>query len=124
MTNAVRRQAAAGEAGFTLVELMVALVIIGIGILPIAMIQTNSTRDVVGTGQQTRALSLAQAQMEVARTAGFAAAVTDSGQTGGYTWKTNVVSLSATLVRVDVTVSWSEQGAPQSLQLHNLLSTR
>jgi type IV pilus assembly protein PilV len=124
MTRALEAQAGHREAGFTLVELMVALVLIGVGILPIAMIQSGSTRDVVATGQHTRALHIAQGQMEVARTAGFNGAVTDSGVAGTYTWRTNVTALSTTLRRVDVTVNWTEQGTPQTLQLHNLISTR
>ncbi len=112
------------EAGFTLVELMVAVLLIAIGILPIAAVQTRSTRDVVGTGLNTRALSIAQGQMEVARAAGFTAAKTDSGQSSVFNWKTNVTTVSPGLLRVEVTVAWNEQGTPRSLQLDNLLSER
>jgi Tfp pilus assembly protein PilV len=108
----------------TLIELMIVLVIIAIGILPIAAVQTNSGRDVVATGQHTRALAIAQGQMEVARAAGFTAVQPDSGQVDGFNWKTEVATVSPGLVRVDVTVAWTEQGAPQSLQLNSLLSRR
>lgn len=112
------------DAGFTMVELMVAILLIAIGILPVAMVQSRSTRDVVATGQNTRALSIAQDQMEVVRTAGFSTAKIDSGIVTPFTWKTNVTSLSANLKRVDVTVSWTNRGVAQSLQISDLVSDR
>ncbi|MGH7681646.1 MAG: type IV pilus modification PilV family protein [Candidatus Eiseniibacteriota bacterium] len=113
------------DAGFTMVELMVAILLIAIGILPVAMVQSRSTRDVVATGQSTRALSIAQDRMEVTRTSGFSAAIVDSGVvTGGFTWKTNLTNMSTTLKRVDVTVSWTSRGAAQSLQISDLISDR
>jgi len=112
------------DAGFTMVELMVAILLIAIGILPVAMVQSRSTRDVVATGQSTRALSVAQDQMEVMRTAGFSTAKIDSGYVAVFNWKTNVTSLSTTLKRVDVTVTWTNKGVSQSLQISDLLSDR
>lgn len=112
------------DAGFTMVELMVAILLIAIGILPVAMVQSRSTRDVVATGQSTRALSIAQDQMEVVRTSGFTTAKIDSGQVTGFSWKTNLTNVSATLKRADVTVSWTQRGVPQSLQISDLISDR
>lgn len=112
------------DAGFTMVELMVAILLIAIGILPVAMVQSRSTRDVVATGQSTRALSIAQDQMEVVRTSGFSTAKIDSGLVTGFTWKTDLTSLSVSLKRVDVTVSWTNKGVAQSLQISDLISDR
>lgn len=124
MTRVRKRDESSDEAGFSLVELMVAVILIAIGILPIAAVQSGSTRDVVATGQHTRALSVAQGQMEVARAAGFGVAATDSGQTGVYSWRTDVNTVATGLVQVDVTVTWTEQGTPRTLELNNLISTR
>lgn len=124
MTSARFRIQGIGNDGFTLVELMVAVLLIAIGLLPIAAVQTRSTRDVVGTGLNTRALSVAEGQMEVARAAGFTAAKTDSGLSGKFNWKTNVTTVSTGLLRVEVTVTWQEQGVSRSLQLDNLLAER
>jgi prepilin-type N-terminal cleavage/methylation domain-containing protein len=124
MASPRRRRDRGGDAGFTLVELMVALLLITIGILPIAAVQSGSTRDVVTTGQHTRALSIAQERMEVARAAGFTAAQTDSGQSGVYTWRTNVTTVATGLRRVDVTVTWTDRTGTRTVLLNDLVSTR
>ncbi len=120
MTKAPR----AAESGVTLVELMIALVIIGVGILTLSAVQTHSSRDVTVTAQHTRALSLAQAQVENARIAGFDAAVADSGVNGVYNWRREITSVGTGLNRVRVTVNWNAQGVPRGLEISTLMSTR
>lgn len=112
------------SAGVSLVEIMVVLVIVAIGILALVAVQTYSTTDVFATGQDTRALSIGQERMEVARTAGFTAAVSDSGTVDGFDWTTHVNNVSAGLNQVRVTVAWREHGKQRTLQLTNLLSAR
>ena len=110
--------------GVTLVELMVVVIVLSIGIIPIAAVQTHSSRDVVKSGQRTIALSVAQNQMERIRNLGFNAAVSDSGLVGDYVWAATVTNESFGLSRVAVTVNWSEGTKQRTLQLDNLLSTR
>jgi len=112
------------NAGVTLIELMVVLVIFAIGFLALMAVQTASSSDVTATGLQTRALSVGQAQMEQVRSAGFAAAQADSGITGPFTWITDVESAGIGLNQVTVTVSWNVRGIDRSLELTNLLSLR
>ncbi|HUK63173.1 MAG TPA: prepilin-type N-terminal cleavage/methylation domain-containing protein, partial [Dongiaceae bacterium] len=112
------------SAGFTLVELMIVLVFVGIGILALSGVQTRSSRDVDAGNRRVRALALAQSRMEVTRAAGFGVAVPDSGASGPFTWNTRVDSMAPGLDSVRVRVTWNEKGAPQALQLFNLLSTR
>jgi prepilin-type N-terminal cleavage/methylation domain-containing protein len=112
------------DRGMTLVEIMVVLVIIAIGIIPIALVQTNSSRDVIKSGQRTQALAIAQNQMERMKNLGFSAAAPDSGAVGLYTWRASVTNEAIGLNRVVVTVSWSEVGTQRTLQIDNLLSTR
>ena len=113
-----------GEAGVTLVELMIVLVVIAIGVLALSGIQTRSSTDVYSTGRRTRALALAESQMEVARGLGYDSAVADSGQSNEFAWRTAVDSADVALHRVTVTVNWTENGAARSVQLINLLSQR
>lgn len=112
------------EAGVTLVEVMIVLVVIAIGILALSAVQTRSSSDVYATGRSTKALTLAQMQMENARGSGFASVVPDSGVVDTYTWWTRVDSVSVDLKHVTVTVSWREKDVPRSLRLDNLVSDR
>jgi len=124
MTKPNRNPAPRDEAGISLVELMVVLVIVGIGVLSLSAVQTRSSTDVYATGRQTRALQLAQTRMEVARGAGFALAVSDSGSADGFQWQSVVDSAGIGLRRVRVSVTWRDQGRPRAIELDNLLAQR
>jgi Tfp pilus assembly protein PilV len=112
------------ERGLTLVELMVVSLFIAVGILTLVLVQTSSYKDVYGTGMQTRALDIAQLQLETARGAGFALAASDSGATGGFNWHCDVSLVSTDLRQVTSTVSWTDKGATRSVRLIDLLSAR
>jgi prepilin-type N-terminal cleavage/methylation domain-containing protein len=112
------------DRGVTLVELMVVLVLLAVGLLALAGVQTRSSRDVDATGRDTRALSAAENHMEIARAAGYLGAVADSGQTGVFTWNTQVDSVGIGLRRISVRVTWSEKGRARSVQLDNLVAAR
>ena len=110
--------------GVSLVEIMFVLIVLAIGILPIAAIQTQSHRDIYESGQRTEALNIAQLQMERARNQGFGVAASDSGTVGTFDWNTQVVPQSASMSAVTVTVNWPEGDQTQTIQLRNLISSR
>lgn len=112
------------QKGVSLVELVVVLVILTIGIIPIAAVQTRSNRDVFKSGQRTEALNIAQMQMEQARALGFNNAVSDSGQVGVYNWQTTVANRSDRLNEIVVDVQWQEQGTQRTATLRGLVSDR
>lgn len=112
------------QKGVSLVELMVVLVVLTLGIIPIAAVQTRSNRDVFKSGQRTEALNLAQMQMERTRSLGFNNAVSDSGQVGVYDWQTVVAPRSFGLNTITVTVQWQEQGVQRSETLQGMVSMR
>lgn len=121
------RAARRGGGGFSLVELMVVLVLVAVGILALAGVQTHSFTDVHSSGRATRALDLAEMRMEVARGAGYLNAVSDSGVTDSFNWRTIIDSTDVTdtgLRRATITVWWTDNGRPQSVQLTNLLAAR
>lgn len=124
MTDARRASRNTDSAGFTLIELMVALVIISIGILALSGVQTRTSRDVHSTGRGTRALALAEQQIEIARSGGYSGAVSDSGLVAPFGWLTRVDSVDVELRRVMVTVTWQELSGPKTLQLQTLLAAR
>jgi len=112
------------SAGFSLVELMVVLVILAIGLLPLALIQTRAQQDVFESGQYTEALHVAQLQMEQAKSQGFGNAVTDSGLVDVYTWRATVANVSFGLDQIVVEVEWNEKGRQRNIQIMDRLSFR
>ena len=110
--------------GFTLVEVMIALVVIAIGVMALSGIQTRSSRDVYATGRSSRALALAQQHLETIRAGGYTAAVTDSGDQEVFHWVARVDSAGLDLKRVDVRVTWSEQMQSRDVRLTTLMSSR
>ena len=71
MTRHIRQAADARPAsdrrGFTLVELIVAIVILSVGVLGLASTAAVVTRQIGGGAQQARAASVAQARFEILR---------------------------------------------------------
>ena len=112
------------EKGVSLVELMVVLVILTIGIIPIAIVQPRANRDVFDSGRHTMAVNIADMRMEQAKSLGFNNAVSDSGQVGTFRWRTIVQPQAWGLNSVRVTVQWDEAGDQRNITLNTLLSTR
>jgi prepilin-type N-terminal cleavage/methylation domain-containing protein len=110
--------------GFTLTELMVVLVILAIGILPLAMVQSRARQEVSESNRYTQAITVAQDQLERMKGLGFNNAAPDSGVVGAITWRANVVAVSLGLERLQVTVSWTDIDGPQSLTVADLVSMR
>ena len=127
ITNRVLNRA--GERGFSLVELMVVMVILTIGLLPLAFIQTRAQQNVSDSGRFTEALALAQLQMETAKSLGSGNVAADSGAVDNYTWRRDVVNLvpgpfPARLDRVSVSVFWNEHSRQRNLEIVNMMSAR
>jgi prepilin-type N-terminal cleavage/methylation domain-containing protein len=118
------RGAVRGEQGFSLVELMVVLVILAIGLLPLAFVQTRAQQDVVDSGRATDALAIAQLEMEAAKSMGFGAIPADTGTVDSYTWIREVQNVSFGLDQVTVSVTWSERGEQRNVAVINLVSMR
>jgi prepilin-type N-terminal cleavage/methylation domain-containing protein len=120
-----RRPPAAASHGFSLVEVMVVLVVLAVGIMALSAVQTRSSSDVYATGRATRALALAQSQIEQVRSRGYDLAAADSGMVDNLRWVTEVDSAGPDLRRVNVTVTWADpNSASRSLRLDTLLSDR
>lgn len=124
MTRAPRPRRDLNRDGFTLVEVLVVMVIITIGILPLALVQTRARQEVTEADRFTQAMTMAQEQLEWAKGMGFANAVPDSGNADGVFWQTNVEDIDLGLRRVSVTVIFSQGSRPDTLQMASLLSMR
>ena len=110
--------------GFTLVEVLVVLVIIAIGIMPLALVQTRARQEVSESDRYTRAVTLAQRQLEWTKGMGFAAAASDSGYHGDLTWRTIVADVDVGLRRVAVEVAFTQGAQADTLRMASLLSLR
>jgi prepilin-type N-terminal cleavage/methylation domain-containing protein len=110
--------------GFTLVEVLVVLVIITIGILPLALVQTRARQEVSEADRFTQAMAVAQERLEWSKGLGFDAAASDSGQVGAVFWRTAVDSVDFGLNRVRVTVIFPQGGIDDTLSVASLVSMR
>jgi type IV pilus assembly protein PilV len=114
LSPAIRR----GAAGFTLVEILVAMTIFAIGVLGLAagtmnVLRTNSTSQL-----STSAINLAQSKIEELRAMSAAAfaglsspgsdTATASGKTFNRTWQITANSPVAGVTKIDVTVGWTD----------------
>jgi prepilin-type N-terminal cleavage/methylation domain-containing protein len=113
-----------GERGFSLVELMIVLVILAIGILPIAFVQTRAQQSVFDSGRATDALDVAHTIMETARSQGFGNVVDGAGNVGTFQWTRQVQVAQFGLEQVTVNVTWSERGRIRDVTLVSMMSMR
>jgi len=113
-----------GREGFTLVEILMVLVILSVGVLPIALIQHRARREVTQSDIYTRAITVAQAQMERIKSQGFGNITNETGADGVINWTSTVTNVGFGLDRIEVAVTWQEGGAPMTLTFADLVSMR
>ena len=113
-----------GREGFTLVEIMMVLMILTLGVLPIAVIQHRSSRAVVEADRHTQGIQVAKMHLERIKGLGFGNAVDQAGQEGNITWAAVITNVAFGLDRIEVTTTWTTDRGPQTLTLADLISTR
>jgi prepilin-type N-terminal cleavage/methylation domain-containing protein len=113
-----------GRDGFTLTEIMVVLLILAIGVVPLALVQSRARTEVSRSDRMTQATALAQAQLEIMKGAGFGNAQADTGQAGQLMFATQVQNVTFGLDRIQVTVNWFDGRSNQALVVSDLLSMR
>lgn len=121
-----RRRSRAGDRGFTLIEVAIAMAIVGVGVVTVLEIFTAALRTEHAAGVRARAVMYARAKIEQAMTAPEPAPLQDSGDFGdGYRWERKVreardltegngreldVKSDLTLYEIEISVLWP-QGA-------------
>ena len=123
----LQRAARAGRPGcegFSLVEIMIVLMILSVGVIPIAVVQNQARREVAEADRHTEAITIAQAQLERVKGLGFGNVVAQNGVQGGFAWQVQVVNVAFGLDRIDVIVTWNTANAAENLTVSNLVSMR
>ncbi len=120
----LERRPGVNSEGFTLVEIIMVMLILSIGILPIAVIQHQARRQITASDHYTEGITTASAQLERIKGLGFGVAATDSGLVGNVNWVANVTNESFGLDRITVTATWSDRGVAGSLTVTDLISMR
>ena len=113
-----------GREGFTLVEILMVLMILTVGVLPIAVIQHQARNEVSEADRQTQGLEVAQLHLERIKGMGFGNTVPGSGQAGQIAWTANITNVAIGLDQVQVTATWQNDGVQESLTIADLISTR
>ena len=113
-----------GREGFSLVEIMMVLMILSVGIIPLAVIQHQARRDVQESDIYTQSLNVAQSQLERIKGLGFGVAAPDSGVVDNIQWTARVTNVSFGLDQVVVTTTWMGGGGNQTLTVADLVSMR
>jgi len=92
--TAKRRRPAAKRAGFTLVELLVAMMVFAVGMLGLAATAASVTRMMGGAKRQTIAATVAQSRLEKLRSSPCASIVSGSETVRGITniWTVTAVT--------------------------------
>ena len=100
--------------GFTLVELIAAIIILVVGVLGLASTAAVVMRQINGSAMQTRAALIAQSRLERLRSGNCALLNSGTAVSSGITerWSSGVQNRSAWIL---VTVSWTERGRSRSV---------
>ena len=116
----------AADAGFTLVEILVALVILGVALTALLSAEAAGVRLRSQSQELTLATFLAQARMTDVELAGFPDLGTREGDFGdaypGYRWQLNVTEAPFPKVReVRVLVRWPAGAREERLEITNFM---
>ena len=110
--------------GFSLVEIMMVLMILSVGIIPLAVIQHRARSEVMESDVYTQSMNVAQSQLERIKGLGFGAAAPDSGLVGNIQWNATVNNVAFGLDRITVTTTWTNGKGQQSVTVADLVSMR
>lgn len=123
------RRRATQQRGFTLIEAMIALLVLAVGLLGLARYQSAVLKSSGDTKARTEALAIAEQKIEQLRSfsteAGFDAMASGTGATitgsnAVFTpqWVVAHITTPAVYAQVTMTVSWNDsRGVTQSVQL-------
>ncbi|MBF0589479.1 MAG: prepilin-type N-terminal cleavage/methylation domain-containing protein [Magnetococcales bacterium] len=124
------------ESGFTLLEILIAMLIFSIGLLAMARLQMEMTRGNAASKRITTATLLAEDKIEELKASGFGTLinntytdpnnpVTPLGSSGGLytrTWTIADYEGVTTMKQITVTITWSDEMGAHTLPLTTVVS--
>ena len=113
--------------GFSLIELMVAVTILGVGVLALAGLYPLATQKVVRGDLESRATFLGQAKIEELKRTSWDNLVATNGTDTVETvfvrnWTVTVDDPVPDMKRVNITVGWRDTRGPRTVVLSSFLS--
>jgi type II secretion system protein I len=115
----------ANSAGFTMMEIVVALVILSTAIIAIFGSMQTCARAAQHTRMLTRSVLLAESLLVETRLSGNMAFETREGREDRYIWKVQIVPTPVeSLGAIRVSVEWREQQRPQQYELFSLVQMK
>lgn len=108
--------------GFTLVEVLIAVLLLGIGMLSMATLAGTVINGNAFSRKMTTASTLAEDKLEEVQGLGFANAASADGTEGsvtgypGFSRRTRVVVLGANMITAEVEVSWDSDAHRVTMQ--------
>ncbi|MBS1119925.1 MAG: hypothetical protein H6Q90_2153 [Deltaproteobacteria bacterium] len=112
------------EAGFTLIEVMIAMLLAVIAVVGLVGLFSVNTRAARGSRHTTEAAVLAEDRMETIRTqilptSGAESSLDPLGASGGVFTRTWTIVTTPSEIQYAVTVSWNEDGTTKNVQLRS-----
>lgn len=122
--------------GFSLVEFLIAIAILGAGLLALVALQTTAIHGNLGSRNMTTAVLLIEKQMEGLKNTPFSSLtngtsndpnnpINGSGQAGGIfnrTWTIQSYAGSLYMKQITVSVSWTEAGHSKTTSCDTIIS--
>jgi prepilin-type N-terminal cleavage/methylation domain-containing protein len=115
-----------GSRGFTLIEMMVVILLLGVGMMGLAALTATVSRANVQSSELTTASTLAQTQIESSRAQPYASIVAGSdartvnGVSYSRSWTVASDNPASGLKTIVVTVSWTSRGKTHNTTLSTI----
>jgi type IV pilus assembly protein PilV len=117
------------EEGFTLVEIMIALLVLSVGLVALAALQTSAIRGNAFSKRMTTAVSIANEKMEQLKNSSYANILSESltqikQSNTNYSRQVTVINNSPlpNTKTVNVTITWSEGSKSYSVPFTTIIS--